>query len=116
MNNHLNSFLKKIASVSDILNLGDNKKEVLKNLTASFFINFSRLMSSDEKVAPFLTDYSQASDSNPSKLFEFLDSKGVDYQQPLADAQNETLNNFVLELEANLPPEKIAELKKVISE
>ncbi len=115
-NESMTLFFQKISKVFSILGIVENKEEVIKNLVASFLLNFSRLLASDEKIAPLLNDYSRATDSDPTKLFEFLDSKNVEYQDLFNSAQNETLQSFVSELRPSLTSEKTEALTKIISE
>lgn len=115
-NELLTVFFQKISKVFGILGVEENKEEVIKNLVGSFLLNFTRLLASDEKIAPLLNDYSQATDSDPTKLFEFLNSKNVEYQALFNSAQKETLQNFVSELEPSLTSEKIEALTKIISD
>lgn len=114
-NKSMTLFFQKISKVFSVLGIVENKEEVIKNLVASFLLNFTRLLASDEKIAPLLNDYFQATDSDPTKLFEFLDSKNVEYQALFNSAQKETLQSFVFELKPSLTPEKTEALNKVIS-
>lgn len=109
-------FFQKISKTFSLLGVEENKEEVIKNLVGSLLLNFSRLLASDEKIAPLLNDYSQATDSDPTKLFDFLDSKNVEYQALFNSAQKETLQSFVSELEPSLTSEKTEALTKIISE
>lgn len=112
----LTLFFQKISKVFSILGIEENKEGVIKNLVASFLLNFTRLLTSDEKIAPLLNDYFQTTNSDPTKLFDFLDSKNVEYQALFNSAQKETLQNFVSELEPSLTSEKTEALTKIISE
>ena len=105
-NKLLSDFLEKVSRTFDVLGINDNKEEVVKNLVGSFLLNFSRLLATDEKIAPLLSDYSRATDSEPAKLFDFLDSKNVDYKTHFNSAQKETLESFVNELSQSLSPPK----------
>ena len=109
-------FLQKVSELFSVLGIEEDKEEVIKNLVGSFLLNFSRLLASDEKIAPLLNDYSQAMDSDPAKLFDFLDSKNVEYQVLFNSAQKETLQSFVSELEPSLTSEKTEALNEIVSE
>lgn len=114
-NDSLTKFLQKVSNIFDCLNLTEGKEEIVKNLVGSFLLNFSRIIAQDERSASVLSDYSQASDSGSDKLFEFLDSKSIDYKTSFDQAQKETLQSFVSELTPDLTPEKVEELNKIIS-
>lgn len=116
VNKKLDAFVKKILEIFTLLDIQIGKDEILKNLMSTFFVNFSRLMASNETISPFLKDFSQTDDPDPNKVFDYLDSKNINYQEVLISAQNETLQSFVSELESKLPPEKIRELQKIITE
>ena len=116
-NTNLIKFPQKLAKILELLEIkqGDGD-ELVKKLSSAYMVNFSRLMSSDGKVAQYLKDFSSATDSSSDKLLEYLDSKNVDYQEILISAQKETLQSFVNELTSDLSPEKVEELNKIISE
>lgn len=117
MNNQsLATFFSNTSKVFETLSVTENKEEILKNLVGSLLMNFGRIIASDDQIAPYLQGYSQANDVDPNKLFDFLDSKGVDYKSSFNQAQKETLQNFVSELTPDLAPEKVEELNKIISE
>lgn len=109
-------FLIKLFGILGVLEVTEKKDELIKTLTASFFINFTRLMATDEKVLPILKEFSSQTENNdPSKLFEFLDTKDVECESFAMLASKETLDNFVANLESTLSPEKIEELKKIVA-
>lgn len=114
-NTNLVKFPQKLSKILDSLEIQQDRDELVKKLSAAYMINFSRLMSANEKVAPYLKDFSSASDANADKLLEYLDSKNIDYQEILLSAQKETLQSFVSELQVDLTPEKVEELNKVVS-
>lgn len=117
MNNKaLINFPQRLSKMLVLLGIQQNSDDLVKKLSESYMLNFSRLMSSDEKITPYIKDFSSASDANPDKLLEYLDSKNVDYQNVLLSAQKETLQSFVSELQSSLSPEKVEELNKIISE
>lgn len=117
MNNQfLVTFFSKTSKIFEILNITENKEEILKNLVGSLLMNFGRIIASDDKIAPYLQDYSQANDVDPNKLFDFLDSKGVDYNSAFVQAEKESLDSFVKELVKDLPQDKVEELNKIIPE
>lgn len=116
-NKGLAEFLKKVSGVFTVLEVKEGKDEIAKNLISSFFINFSRLLATDENISPLLNDFSQSTDNNDSgRLFNFLDSKNVNYQDLLNSAQRETLQSFVSELGQSITLGKVEELNKIISE
>jgi len=109
-------FLEKVSKVIVFLKIEEEKEEIIKNLTGSFLLNFSRMMATDEKIAPLLKEFSlQTKNNDPSKLFEFLDSKNVDYQQFAKAASDETLNSFMSNLKLTLGEEKIVGLQNIIA-
>ncbi len=113
-NKLLATFFLKTSEILDALNITENKEEIVKNLVSSLLVNFSKLLATDEKTAPILEDYSQAADVDSNKLFDFLNSKNVDYESFFDQAQKETLQSFVSELGSNVTPEKAEELNKII--
>lgn len=115
-NSNLISFPKKLSLILTALDIQQDSDDLVKKLSESYMLNFSISMSSDEKIASYLKDFSSASDADPDKLLEYLDSKNVNYQEVLVSAQKETLQSFVSELQSSLSPEKVEELNKIISE
>jgi hypothetical protein len=116
-NTNLIKFPQKLAKILESLEIKQNDgDELIKKLSSAYMVNFSRLMSSDEKIAPYLKDFSSAADSSPDKLLGYLDSKNVNYQEVLVSAQKETLQSFVNELTSDLTSEKIEEINKIILE
>lgn len=108
-------FLQKISRIFLALENKNSQEETVKNLTAALILNLSKLLAMDDKIAPLLTELGQTQSNDSSKLFEFLDSKGVDYKVHFETAEKETLQNFIAELTPNLSPEKVEELNKIIS-
>jgi hypothetical protein len=115
-NTNLVDFPKKLSEILVSLDIQEESDDLIKKLSESYMLTFSRLMSSDEKISPYIKDFSSASDADPNKLLEYLDSKNVDYQSVLLSSQRETLQSFVAEIAPDLAPGKLGELNKIISE
>lgn len=119
MQNYKSTILNKVTKIlieSGIDSIGTDSPVITRNLIASFIINFSKLLNENENTRKIIQDYVNADDSDPFKLFQFLESKGVNYELEVRQAEKETLNMFLDELKNDLSVEKIQELRKIVEE
>ena len=111
MNNNLQRFIVKVSKILTTLEISQGGDKILKNLLGSLMLNFSRLITSDEKITPLIKSFTQNKDNDPNDLLKFLDSQSVDYNNHFSQAETETMNIFISELEQSIPAEKIAQLR-----
>ena len=114
MNSIALNFLNKVSEILTLLGVNEKKEEVLKNILGSQMLNFSRLITTDETIAPAIESFTNDKNNDPNDLLKFLDSKNIDYSHYFLQAGTESLDNFISKLEASLPPEKIAQLRALI--
>lgn len=121
MNNQLQNFINKIEKIFDFLGISENKEEIKINLMASLYLELINSIGADQKNKDLLIELSKKNPKNQQEYDESFGyaikkSKelGYDVVSELSNTSQNVLNNYIKEFELKLPPEKIAELKKII--
>ncbi len=114
-------FTSKLNKVLGVLALDSNKEQITKDLFATFLLKLSSKFSESTNAKQILgevtiTPTPEQNKDIIQKLQESYTKDGLDAQKVLLDSVKETLSDFVSEMEPDLSPEKVEELRKVISE
>lgn len=109
---HIVKFEKKLLFIlSEIETKDEEAEQIVKNLTSSFLINFTKHLLLDKNLENNINNISA---ENSENIFNYLDSKNIDYQSAFDLAEKETLTEFITELERDLPPKKITKLSEIV--
>ena len=115
-------FEKTIDKILDSLEFPQEDRDQTKNtLSKSVFLDFLRNTSSvpenkkiiDESSSKNLNDYQEFKKA-VEEIKGKLSNNGFDFGTNLKNSMEEKLNDFISEFEPKLPPEKVAELRKIV--
>lgn len=122
----LSDLLNKYNVVLDkiIESVGDskNKNKIKIDLLNATYLNFAAIAGENPVIKPLLgntTGQNLSLEEFENKVKEFqaiIQTPGFDFTGHLRKAITQTLDDFVTELEPTLAPEKVAEIRKTVSE
>src|SRR5258708_33988136 len=105
------------------LNLSNDKDAIKKNISASLYFNYINAIFGSSEAAS-LTQKLKNQEALSIESFYKLIEEGktlssndkVDFSSVFKNSCNAVLNGFITELEPKLAPEKVTELRKIVSE
>lgn len=123
MNDITQTTLNKIDLIITNLEISEEKQKVKENLIASIYVEMINQIGSDPQNKNLFLELSKKEPKTKEefdKVFDYTQQKtkelGYDANLELEKACKVVLENFVQELQIDLPPEKVIALKKIISE
>lgn len=119
----LNNYFSVIDKLISISELTDNPQKIKSDLLDAAYLNFTANAGEDPAIKPMIETEAvnpiQTPEEFEVKMKEFqtkMQDPGFDFVGIFKKSMKQTLEDLVIELEVKLSPEKILELKKIISE
>jgi len=117
-----NKYIDTIEKLLDFVDYKDDRNKMKADLLNASYLNFVSIASENPKIKPLLL----VSNAEDVSLEEFekkveevkviLEKQDFDFVANFNKAMKQTLSDLVFEFEPKLPPGKVTELDKLISE